>query len=54
VTLDEIPADFRMIAGRTATVSVRGIGPKIGKRAASETSPASAPAPTSSVSGASQ
>jgi multidrug resistance efflux pump len=50
VTLDEIPADFRMIAGRTATVSVRGIGPKIGKRAASETSPASAPAPTSSVS----
>jgi multidrug resistance efflux pump len=49
VSLDEIPADFRMISGRTATVSVRGIGPSIGKPAASETSPASAPAPTSSI-----
>jgi multidrug resistance efflux pump len=46
VALDEIPADFRMIAGRTATVSVSGIGPSIGKRvapqAASSASAASA------------
>ena len=34
VALDEIPADFRMIAGRTPTVSVSGIGPSIGKRVA--------------------
>ena len=30
VALDEIPKDFRMIAGRTATVSVRGLAPSIG------------------------
>ncbi len=30
VALDEIPKDFRMIAGRTATVSVRGLAPPIG------------------------
>ncbi|SDI83542.1 RND family efflux transporter, MFP subunit [Paraburkholderia steynii] len=34
VALDEVPADFRMIAGRTATVSVRGIGPSMGRRPA--------------------
>lgn len=45
VALDEIPADFRMIAGRTATVSVHGIEPSIGRRtAASDTAAASAPA----------
>jgi multidrug resistance efflux pump len=27
VALDEVPADFRMIAGRTATVSVRDLSP---------------------------
>jgi len=27
IALDEVPADFRMIAGRTATVSVRDIAP---------------------------
>jgi multidrug resistance efflux pump len=57
VQLDEIPADFRMIAGRTATVSVRGAGPAIGARAASSV-PASPTAPTAPVpahaSGASQ
>ena len=49
VALDEIPADFRMIAGRTATVSVRGIGPAIGTRRASSAMPASATAPASAV-----
>ncbi|MFM0135352.1 efflux RND transporter periplasmic adaptor subunit [Caballeronia grimmiae] len=47
VTLDEIPADFRMIAGRTATVSVRGIGPAVGRRAPAGNVPASATAPAS-------
>ncbi|BCF99604.1 secretion protein HlyD [Paraburkholderia sp. PGU19] len=43
VALDEVPADFRMIAGRTATVSVRGIGPSMGRRpAASDAAAASA------------
>ncbi|AUT62421.1 efflux RND transporter periplasmic adaptor subunit [Paraburkholderia terrae] len=43
VALDEVPADFRMIAGRTATVSVRGIGPSMGRRpAASDAKAASA------------
>jgi multidrug resistance efflux pump len=43
VALDEVPADFRMIAGRTATVSVRGIGPSMGRRpAASDATAASA------------
>ncbi|WP_244817957.1 HlyD family secretion protein [Caballeronia sp. Lep1P3] len=49
VALDEIPADFRMIAGRTATVSVRGTGPTIGRRNASGGVPASATAPASAV-----
>jgi multidrug resistance efflux pump len=36
VALDEVPADFRMIAGRTATVSVRGLAPSLsGGRGAS-------------------
>src|SRR6202044_2983631 len=34
VALDEIPKDFRMIAGRTATVSVRGLAPPGGTRGA--------------------
>ncbi|MEM5343581.1 efflux RND transporter periplasmic adaptor subunit [Paraburkholderia azotifigens] len=58
VALDEIPADFRMIAGRTATVSVRGIEPVKGRHpAASNAAPASAPAASgatgASVTGAS-
>jgi multidrug resistance efflux pump len=36
VALDEIPKDFRMIAGRTATVSVRGLAPSIGPGSASD------------------
>ncbi|SEJ20108.1 efflux RND transporter periplasmic adaptor subunit [Paraburkholderia diazotrophica] len=50
VALDEIPADFRMIAGRTATVSVRGPGPSIGKPAASDAIAASAPGASASAS----
>ncbi|WP_345815392.1 HlyD family secretion protein [Paraburkholderia sp. PREW-6R] len=34
VALDEIPADFRMIAGRTATVSVRDLSPTATKHPA--------------------
>lgn len=49
VALDEIPADFRMIAGRTATVSVHGLGPSMGRRAASDAAAASAPAPSASM-----
>lgn len=50
VALDEVPADFRMIAGRTATVSVRGIGPSMGRRpAASDAKAASAGAGASST-----
>jgi multidrug resistance efflux pump len=53
VQLDEIPADFRMIAGRTATVSVRGIGPSMGRHtAASDVKAASAPT-AASMTGAS-
>jgi multidrug resistance efflux pump len=47
VQLDEIPKDFRLIAGRTATVSVRGIGPSIGAQPASGTMPATPTAPAS-------
>jgi multidrug resistance efflux pump len=65
IALDEVPADFRMIAGRTATVSVRDIEP-LGKSkpaagtggasgvvAASGASGASAAVPVSAASGAS-
>ncbi|HMC46448.1 MAG TPA: HlyD family efflux transporter periplasmic adaptor subunit, partial [Caballeronia sp.] len=65
IALDEVPADFRMIAGRTATVSVRDIEP-LGKSkpaagtggasgvvAASGASDASAAVPVSAASGAS-
>ena len=65
IALDEVPADFRMIAGRTATVSVRDIEP-LGKSkpaagtggasgvvAASGASGASATVPVSAASGAS-
>jgi multidrug resistance efflux pump len=34
VALDDVPKDFRMIAGRTATVSVRGLAPSPGSRGA--------------------
>ena len=37
VALDEVPDDFRMIAGRTATVSVRTSGNEHGKNAAGTT-----------------
>ncbi|WP_109477312.1 HlyD family secretion protein [Paraburkholderia sp. C35] len=51
VALDEIPADFRLIAGRTATVSVRGIGPSIGRsNPASDAAAASAPGASSGAS----
>ena len=54
VALDEVPADFRMIAGRTATVSVRGIGPSMGRRpAASDAAAASAASAASAGAGAS-
>ena len=54
IALDEVPADFRMIAGRTATVSVRDIAP-LGKTntaagAGAAGSGASALAPASAVS----
>ncbi|MGX7002130.1 efflux RND transporter periplasmic adaptor subunit [Caballeronia sp. KNU42] len=54
IALDEVPADFRMIAGRTATVSVRDIAP-LGKTNTSAGagvagSGASAVAPASAVS----
>lgn len=50
IALDEVPADFRMIAGRTATVSVRDLTPTSGTPApASGASAASAPATASGV-----
>ncbi|TDY20068.1 RND family efflux transporter MFP subunit [Paraburkholderia sp. BL6665CI2N2] len=57
VALDEVPADFRMIAGRTATVSVRDLSP-VGKKhpdagasgAVAASSSASATSTTSAVS----
>jgi multidrug resistance efflux pump len=64
VALDEVPADFRLIAGRTATVSVRDLSPTgkprpaAGASGAVDASAASAsashPASTAVVSGASQ
>jgi multidrug resistance efflux pump len=45
IALDEVPADFRMIAGRTATVSVGDLAPSLGARR-----PARAAAPVSAVS----
>ncbi|KQR74057.1 hypothetical protein ASG35_19840 [Burkholderia sp. Leaf177] len=50
IALDEVPADFRMIAGRTATVSVRDLSPSGNAPvAASGASAASAPATASGV-----
>lgn len=50
IALDEVPADFRMIAGRTATVSVRDLTPTSGTPApASGASAASAPVTASGV-----
>jgi multidrug resistance efflux pump len=52
VALDEVPADFRMIAGRTATVSVRDLSPlrRRGAVGASGASAASAPVDASAAS----
>ena len=47
VALDEVPADFRLIAGRTATVSVREPARARGTRAASGSAAASASASAS-------
>ncbi|MEW6340495.1 MAG: efflux RND transporter periplasmic adaptor subunit [Pseudomonadota bacterium] len=52
VVLDEIPKDFRMIAGRTATVSVRGLAPSLGKREAADHTVASGVTPQSAASAA--
>lgn len=41
VALDEVPKDFRMIAGRTATVSVRELAPSIGHGSAADHTAAS-------------
>jgi multidrug resistance efflux pump len=50
IALDEVPADFRMIAGRTATVSVREIAP-LAKSHAAATGGASGVVGASGVSG---
>jgi multidrug resistance efflux pump len=52
VALDEVPADFRMIAGRTATVSVRDLSPvrRRGAVGASGVAGASGPADASAAS----
>ncbi|MEI6000874.1 HlyD family secretion protein [Paraburkholderia bengalensis] len=50
VALDEIPADFRMIAGRTATVSVRGIEPSMGRNPAASTATQASAASASAAS----
>jgi multidrug resistance efflux pump len=47
IALDEIPADFRMIAGRTATVSVRGLAPALGALAGAAHVPAPVARPAS-------
>lgn len=52
VVLDEIPKDFRMIAGRTATVSVRGLAPSLGKRETADHTVASGVTPQSAASAA--
>jgi multidrug resistance efflux pump len=53
VALDEVPADFRMIAGRTATVSVRDLSPvRRQSAAASGAVAASAPASAAATSAA--
>jgi multidrug resistance efflux pump len=52
VVLDEIPKDFRMIAGRTATVSVRGLAPSLGKREAADHTVASGVTPQPAASAA--
>jgi multidrug resistance efflux pump len=44
IALDEVPADFRMIAGRTATVSVRDLSPSGGAPTAASGASASASA----------
>jgi multidrug resistance efflux pump len=51
IALDEVPPNFRMIAGRTATVSVRDLSPASGRGAPANT--ASAPAAGSDANAAS-
>jgi multidrug resistance efflux pump len=46
IALDEVPADFRMIAGRTATVSVRGLAPSLGPDRAASSVPIASGAST--------
>jgi hypothetical protein len=53
IALDEVPADFRMIAGRTATVSVRDIEPLGKSKPAAGTGGASGVVAASGASGAS-
>jgi multidrug resistance efflux pump len=53
VALDEIPKNFRMIAGRTATVSVRGLAPSIGPGSAADHTTASGVTPASTSASAS-
>jgi multidrug resistance efflux pump len=56
VALDEVPADFRMIAGRTATVSVRDLANARASHAAGVSSASAAPpaSAAATASGASQ
>jgi multidrug resistance efflux pump len=53
VALDEVPADFRMIAGRTATVSVRDLSPTAKKHPDARASGAVGASDTSAASAAS-
>jgi len=52
VALDEVPADFRMIAGRTATVAVRA--PRRDRNSAASSAGGASAASAASVAGASQ
>ncbi|QND98951.1 p-hydroxybenzoic acid efflux pump subunit AaeA [Burkholderia cenocepacia] len=51
VVLDEVPDDFRMIAGRTATVSMRGADARRNDAKPAGASTASAAAPVRAASG---
>ena len=52
VALDEVPADFRMIAGRTATVSVRDLSPVRRRQTGAASGAVAASAPAASASSA--
>jgi RND family efflux transporter MFP subunit len=54
IALDEVPADFRMIAGRTATVSVRGLAPSLGPQRAASSVPIASGASTVPAASAAQ